>query len=114
MIFLIGQGYDQSIESDILLLDISNNDEYAWTTSFVPLSPSSPTPSSTVSSTLVSTATIGTSIGVIGGILNILPYIGGIIAIALPVLMVTVAREGFAGQLLVIGSYLVIQFIRVS
>jgi predicted PurR-regulated permease PerM len=50
-------------------------------------------------------------IGVIGGILNILPYIGGIIAIALPVLMVTVTREGFTGQLLVIGSYLVIQFI---
>ena len=50
-------------------------------------------------------------IGVIGGILNILPYIGGIIAIALPVLMVTVTREGFSGQLLVIAAYLVIQFI---
>lgn len=50
-------------------------------------------------------------IGVIGGILNILPYIGGIIAIALPVLMVTVTREGFSGQLLVIVSYLIIQFI---
>ena len=50
-------------------------------------------------------------IGVIGGILNILPYIGGIIAIALPVLMVTVTREGFSGQILVIAAYLVIQFI---
>ena len=50
-------------------------------------------------------------IGVIGGILNILPYIGGIIAIALPVLMVTVTHNGFSGQLLVIASYLVIQFI---
>lgn len=50
-------------------------------------------------------------IGVIGGILNILPYIGGLIAIALPVLMVTVTREGYTGQLLVIGAYLVIQFI---
>ena len=50
-------------------------------------------------------------IGVIGGILNILPYIGGLIAIALPVLMVTITREGYSGQLLVIGSYLVIQFI---
>jgi predicted PurR-regulated permease PerM len=50
-------------------------------------------------------------IGVIGGILNILPYIGGLVAIALPVLMVTVTREGFTGQLLVIGAYLVIQFI---
>ncbi|RIA80423.1 hypothetical protein C1645_838735 [Glomus cerebriforme] len=26
--------YDQSIESDILLLDISNNDEYVWTTDY--------------------------------------------------------------------------------
>lgn len=50
-------------------------------------------------------------IGVIGGILNILPYIGGLIAIALPVLMVTITREGYSAQLLVIGSYLVIQFI---
>ncbi|MFL5773945.1 MAG: AI-2E family transporter, partial [Flavisolibacter sp.] len=48
---------------------------------------------------------------VIGGILNILPYIGGLIAIALPVLMVTITREGYTGQLLVIGAYLVIQFI---
>jgi predicted PurR-regulated permease PerM len=50
-------------------------------------------------------------IGVIGGILNLLPYIGGIIAIALPVLMVTVTREGFTGQIFVIASYLIIQFI---
>lgn len=50
-------------------------------------------------------------IGVIGGILNILPYIGGIIAIALPVLMVTITRDGYSAQLLVLGSYLVIQFI---
>jgi predicted PurR-regulated permease PerM len=48
---------------------------------------------------------------VIGGILNILPYIGGIVATALPVLMVTITREGFTTQLLVIGAYLVIQFI---
>ena len=50
-------------------------------------------------------------IGVIGGILNILPYLGGIIAIALPVLMVTITREGYSGQLMVIAAYLVIQFI---
>jgi len=49
-------------------------------------------------------------IGVIGGILNLIPYIGGLIAIALPVLMVTITRDGFSGQLAVIGSYLVIQF----
>jgi predicted PurR-regulated permease PerM len=50
-------------------------------------------------------------IGVIGGILNILPYIGGIVAIALPVLMVTITREGYTAQLLVIGAYAVIQFV---
>lgn len=50
-------------------------------------------------------------IGVIGGILNLLPYIGGLVAIALPVLMVTVTRDGYTGQLLVIALYLVIQFI---
>lgn len=50
-------------------------------------------------------------IGVIGGILNLLPYVGGIVAIALPVLMLTITRDGYTGQLLVIGSYAVIQFI---
>lgn len=49
-------------------------------------------------------------IGVIGGILNLIPYIGGLIAIALPVLMVTITRDGFSGQLAVIATYLVIQF----
>ncbi|MGZ3950379.1 MAG: AI-2E family transporter [Flavisolibacter sp.] len=50
-------------------------------------------------------------IGVIGGLLNLLPYIGGLVAIALPVLMLTITREGYSAQLLVIASYLVIQFI---
>lgn len=50
-------------------------------------------------------------IGVIGGILNLIPYIGGLVAIALPVLMVTITREGFSGQLAVIAAYLIIQFI---
>jgi predicted PurR-regulated permease PerM len=49
-------------------------------------------------------------IGVIGGILNLIPYIGGLIAIALPVLMVTITRDGFSGQLAVMIAYLVIQF----
>ena len=47
--FLIGYGYSQSNESDILLLDISNNNEYKWTNIFEPpLTPSSSTPSSTL------------------------------------------------------------------
>lgn len=50
-------------------------------------------------------------IGVIGAILNLLPYIGGIIAIALPVLMATVTTDGFSTQLLIIAAYALIQFI---
>lgn len=50
-------------------------------------------------------------IGVIGAILNLLPYIGGIIAIALPVLMATLTKDGFTTQFLVVGAYALIQFI---
>jgi len=50
-------------------------------------------------------------IGVIGAILNLLPYIGGIIAIALPVLMATVSFDGYTTQLLIIAAYALIQFI---
>jgi predicted PurR-regulated permease PerM len=50
-------------------------------------------------------------LGVIGAILNMIPYIGGLIAIALPVLMATVTKDGFSTQLGIIGAYAVIQFI---
>lgn len=51
-------------------------------------------------------------IGVIGAILNIVPYIGGIIAIALPIIMSLVTGDGgFTTPLLITASYLVIQFI---
>jgi len=50
-------------------------------------------------------------IGVLGAILNILPYIGGIIAIALPVIIATITKDGFQTQFLIIGAYLLIQFI---
>lgn len=50
-------------------------------------------------------------IGVIGALLNMLPYIGGIIAIALPVIIATVTKDGFSTQLGVIGAYALIQFI---
>ncbi|GBC04887.1 hypothetical protein RclHR1_05920007 [Rhizophagus clarus] len=36
MVISFGGGYDQSTESDILLLDISNVDEYIWTNEFYP------------------------------------------------------------------------------
>jgi predicted PurR-regulated permease PerM len=50
-------------------------------------------------------------LGVIGAILNILPYIGGIIAVALPVLIATISKDGFTTQLGIIIAYTIIQFI---
>ncbi|MEJ7559558.1 MAG: AI-2E family transporter [Pedobacter sp.] len=50
-------------------------------------------------------------IGVIGAILNLLPYIGGLVAIALPVLMATVTKDGYTSQLSIIAAYGVIQFL---
>ena len=50
-------------------------------------------------------------LGVIGAILNVLPYIGGIIAIALPVLIATITKDGYTTQLGVIVAYAIIQFI---
>src|SRR6266498_3447778 len=42
---LLGEGYNQLIESDILLLDISNVTQYVWTKEFDLLTPSSLVPS---------------------------------------------------------------------
>lgn len=50
-------------------------------------------------------------IGVLGALLNMLPYIGGIIAIALPVLIATITKDGYNTQLWVVVSYTIIQFI---
>jgi predicted PurR-regulated permease PerM len=38
----------------------------------------------------------GILLGVIGALLNMIPYIGGLIAIILPILMATVIKEGYA------------------
>ncbi|PKY57005.1 hypothetical protein RhiirA4_448900 [Rhizophagus irregularis] len=74
---VLGLGYMREDDNDILLLDISNNDEYAWTTSFVPPSLTSQLPTSqlptsqspTNSSSHSNINTIGgISIGVICGI----------------------------------------------
>ncbi|GAB2983819.1 AI-2E family transporter [Mucilaginibacter puniceus] len=53
----------------------------------------------------------GLLIGVLGAILNLIPYLGGIIAIALPVIMATITKDGYSTQLGVVGAYIVIQFI---
>lgn len=50
-------------------------------------------------------------LGTIGAILNLIPYIGGLIAIALPVMIATVTNDSFTTPLLIIGVYLLIQFI---
>jgi predicted PurR-regulated permease PerM len=53
----------------------------------------------------------GILIGIIGALLNIIPYIGGIIAILLPIL-ITVATGGAASQVFwVIALYLFVQFV---
>ncbi|CAB4414089.1 unnamed protein product [Rhizophagus irregularis] len=51
MVVSFGQGYDKSVESDILLLDISDNEEYIWTTIFDPPEPNVIIPPSSSSST---------------------------------------------------------------
>lgn len=50
-------------------------------------------------------------IGVIGAILNLIPYIGGIVAILLPVLISFVTKDGYTTPILIIVSYTVIQFL---
>jgi predicted PurR-regulated permease PerM len=50
-------------------------------------------------------------LGVLGALLNMLPYIGGIIAIALPILIATVTKDGYSTQLGIIIAYSIIQFI---
>ncbi|UZO08378.1 uncharacterized protein OCT59_028635 [Rhizophagus irregularis] len=54
MVISFGRGYDKTVESDILLLDISNNYEYIWTTTFDQKMPSSPPSPSSSSSSLPS------------------------------------------------------------
>ncbi|NEM99449.1 AI-2E family transporter [Pontibacter burrus] len=53
----------------------------------------------------------GILLGVIGAFLNMIPYIGGAIAVLLPVLMAMVTKDGFTTQLGIIGAYVLIQFI---
>lgn len=50
-------------------------------------------------------------IGVMGAILNMLPYIGGIIAIAIPLLIATVTKDGYSTQIGIIISFMIVQFI---
>jgi len=50
-------------------------------------------------------------LGVIGAILNLIPYIGGVVAILLPVLMSFITKDGFTTPILIVAAYSVIQFL---
>ncbi len=50
-------------------------------------------------------------LGVIGAILNVIPYIGGVVAILLPVLIAFVTKDGYTTPVLIVAAYGVIQFI---
>ncbi|WP_229238767.1 AI-2E family transporter [Dyadobacter sp. Leaf189] len=52
----------------------------------------------------------GLLLGVIGAILNLIPYIGGLIAIILPVLISFITKDGITTPLLIVGAYMLIQF----
>ncbi len=50
-------------------------------------------------------------LGIIGAILNIIPYLGGVIAVTLPMIIALVTKESASYSLLVLLVYLFIQFI---
>lgn len=50
-------------------------------------------------------------LGVLGALVNFIPYIGGLIAIILPMLMAFVTMPSYGPVLAVLGAYIVIQFI---
>jgi predicted PurR-regulated permease PerM len=50
-------------------------------------------------------------LGIIGAILNLIPYIGGIIAIALPMIIAFITKDSLTYPVLVFFVYLFIQFI---
>ncbi len=50
-------------------------------------------------------------LGIIGALLNVIPYLGGIVSTALPMLVAIVTKDSLSSPLLVLGVYLLIQFI---
>lgn len=49
-------------------------------------------------------------LGVLGAILNVLPFFGGILAVLLPVMVATIVKDGISTQIWVCICYIVIQF----
>jgi predicted PurR-regulated permease PerM len=50
-------------------------------------------------------------LGVLGALLNVIPFIGGIIAVLLPLAIATITKNGFGTQIGIIIAYMTIQFI---
>ncbi|MBK7849692.1 MAG: AI-2E family transporter [Bacteroidetes bacterium] len=50
-------------------------------------------------------------LGVTGALLNVIPYVGGVIAIALPMIIAFITKDSITAPLMVMGVYLAIQFI---
>lgn len=50
-------------------------------------------------------------LGIMGALLNVIPYIGGVIAIALPMIIAFVTKDSITYPLMVFGIYMIIQFI---
>ena len=50
-------------------------------------------------------------LGVIGAIVNVIPYLGGIIAVALPMIIALVTKSSITSCVLILVAYVVIQFI---
>lgn len=49
-------------------------------------------------------------LGVLGALLNVLPFVGGILALLLPLLVATITKDGYSTQIGIVISYVVIQF----
>jgi predicted PurR-regulated permease PerM len=50
-------------------------------------------------------------LGITGALLNVIPYFGGVLAIALPMTIAFVTKDSISYPILVLGSFLIIQFI---
>ena len=50
-------------------------------------------------------------LGILGGLQNMIPFIGGIVAVALPMLVAIFTHDSFYDALLILAAYLLIQFI---
>lgn len=50
-------------------------------------------------------------VGIIGALLNVIPYVGGIVSTAIPVAIALATKDSFSVALYVVIAYLIIQFI---